>query len=182
MIALAFVAACGGTGGTATQTPGPVAPLTGAPTAAAASASINLPSAEELCALLTATDWGQFDYVTTPQPEVNTDGPGSAYCTYAGESGSADGLELDSFVGETVADAEETFDLITSGSDGDGKQITLPGADEAFVDASIDGEFGAIVVRTGRFTYTVSLPTSEQAEAQLLALAGIVLGRSTTLR
>jgi hypothetical protein len=78
--------------------------------------------------------------------------------------------------------AEGTFDLIAAGSDGGGQTVTLPGADEVFIDPAIDDEFGAIAVRTGRFTYTVSLPDGDQAQAQLLALAGIVLTRASALR
>lgn len=187
LLAVAFVAACGGNNSQQDRTPAPGS--TPSPPAvstqsntAPASVSAALPSAQELCDLLTSADWGQLNYVTAAQPDVNSDGPGSAYCTYAGESGGEGGLELDSFVGESVSDAEETFDLISAGSDGGGQTITLPGADEVFIDPSIDGAFGAIVVRTGRFTYTVSLPAGEQAEAQLLALAGIVLTRSSALR
>jgi hypothetical protein len=187
LTAAAVVAACGGgpSGSPARSSSSGSSPISpAAPTQSAAPASVSaaLPSAEELCKLLTSADWGQFNYVTTAQPEVNSDGPGSAYCTYAGESGGEGGLELDSFVGESVADAEETFDLIAAGSDGGGEMITIPGSDEAFIDPSIGNAFGAVVVRTGRFTYTLSLPAGEQAQPQLLGLAGIVLARAAALR
>jgi hypothetical protein len=193
MTVLALVAACGG-GSVTTQaprasatgtvpSPAPTTPSTTTPASAPATVSGGgLPSGESLCALLTSADWGQFNYVTAAQPEIESDSPGSAYCTYAGDSGASGGLEFDAFAHETVEDAEETFDLISGGTDGDGKTVTIPGADEVFIDSSIDDTFGAIVVRTGRFTYTVTVPDGDQAETQLLALAAIVLTRASALR
>ena len=184
MLVLTFAVACGGGTG---STPAPRASATGSaqpatttPTSAPASVSAALPSGEQLCALLASSEWGQFNYVTAAQPEIESDGPGSAYCTYAGESGAEGGLELDAFVAETVSDAEATFDLMST--EQGGQVITLPGADEAWIHPAIDDEFGAISVRVGRFSYSISLPTGEQAEAQLLALAGIVLARASALR
>jgi hypothetical protein len=131
--------------------------------------------------LLTAADWSQFGYVTAAQPTINSDGPGSAYCVYAGTSGASGGLELDAFVAETDADAEETFNtIIGEGQPSD--EVALPGADQAVIQAAPDGDYGAIVVRNGRLTFTISLPTSEETETQLTTLAAAVLSRSSAFQ
>jgi len=140
-----------------------------------------LASAEQLCSLLTAEDWGAFGFVTGAQPEINDEGPGTANCVFAGQSGATGGLELDAYVHDTVAEAEDTLEIIREGMP-NAQPITLPGADEALIDPDVDASYGAIVVRNGRFTYTISLPGSEQAQAQLTALAAAVLARSQQYR
>jgi hypothetical protein len=145
-----------------------------------APASGGLPSASELCALLTPLDWSQFQFSNATQPQVNGD-PGSAYCVYAGQSGSTGGLELDSFIDASVADAQGTFNTIAGEMIG-AQTVDLPGADEALMSPNVDGTFGAIVARAGRFTYTISLPTSEGARVQLETLAGLVLSRAQSYR
>jgi hypothetical protein len=183
-LVLAFaVAACGGggaagptgTSGTTAEAPGTTGPGT---------AGTGLASADELCALLNADDWGQLNYVTAAQPSIESDGPGSAYCVYAGESGASGGLELDAFAHQAEAAAEETFDTIAGAMD-DGQDAALPGADESLIQTEIvagdDDPFGAIVVRSGRFTFSISGPAGEDAEAQLPVLAETVLQRSQSL-
>jgi len=140
-----------------------------------------MPTEAELCALLTAEDWGAFGFVTAAQPEINSDGPGSAACVYAGQSGATGGLELDAYAHDTVAEAEETFGTISEGMPA-AQPFTLPGADEVLLDPDIDASYAAILVRNGRFTYTISLPAGEAAEAQLAALAAAVLTRSQQYR
>lgn len=174
------LAACGGAG--ATTAPRTDALPTSAPTATAPDVTgAGLPSAEELCALLTADDWGAYGYETAAQPTINSDGPGSAYCVFAGESGATGGLELDAFAHDTVEEAEETFDVTLEGMPG-AAASTLPGVDAALVATDIESSYAAIVVRNGRFVYTISLPTGDEAQAQLLALAATVLTRSQAWR
>lgn len=179
VVVLALVAACSGG---PKASPSPVVAPTGTPSAVpTAVQSGGLPSANELCTLLTPLDWSQFQFSNAVQPVVNSDAPGSAYCVYAGQSGATGGLELDSFVDASVADAQGTFNTIAGEMTG-AQTVDLPGADEALMNANVDGTYGAIVVRAGRFTSTISLPASAGAQVQLETLAGLVLSRAQSYR
>lgn len=140
-----------------------------------------LPAADELCTLLTPTDWVGAGLQGAAQPLADTDGPGTAYCTYTELAGAEGGLELDAFVDTTLVDAEDTFNTMSDEMSG-GQLATLPGADAVLVNPSVDGIYGAIAVRNGRFSYSISMPTSYQAQARLLALAAIVLARGQAYR
>jgi hypothetical protein len=136
----------------------------------------------DLCALLGPQDFGTFGYVTAAEPTVSSDGPGNAYCVYAGESGATGGIEFDAFVDDTVEDAEETYRTIVEGGPlADAAPAGLPGADESVIASGIEDTWAAIAVRKGRFSYTISLPTSAEAEAQLKVLASAVLARAGDL-
>lgn len=161
-----LLSACGGA-----STPTPtVAPTAGGPASPA-----------DLCALLGTADWAANGYPAAAQPTINSDGPGSAYCTYTGAAGAGGGLELDAFVDATTDDASGTFDTITGEMSG-GQPTTLTGADQVLINPAVDGSYGAIIVRAGRFTFTISLPTGTQAQTQLTTLATIVLSRASSLR
>ena len=178
LVVLALLAAaCGGGGTTPTVGPGVTSPPVN--TNAPVPASGGLPSGEQLCGLLTADDWGEFGYVTAASPTVNSDGPGSAYCVYAGQSGASGGLELDAFVDATAEDAQGTFETMT----GEGPQmlpVDLAEADAALI--STGGDYATIAVRTGRFTFGISVPASDEAELQLKTLASSVISRTAALR
>lgn len=140
-----------------------------------------LPAADELCTLLTPTDWVSAGLQGAAQPLADTDGPGTAYCTYTTQAGADGGLELDAFVDNTVVDAQGTFQTITD-EGGGGQPATLPGADAVVINSNADGTYGWIAVRNGRFSYTISLPKSTQSQAELMALAAIVLARGHAYR
>lgn len=185
LVALAALACGGGPVATSPRATTPASvgvPATPAPVASAPQASPGgaLPSGDELCALLGSADWSALN-LAAAQPSVESDGPGTAYCTYSDDSGGSGGLELDAFVDTSVSDAESTFETITGGMPG-GTPIPLTGADEVLINPDVDGTFGAIVVRSGRFTYTISLPAGDQSQAQLLALAASVLSRGQSYR
>ena len=128
---------------------------------------------DALCALLRAEDFGRFGYATGAQPDVSSDGPGSAYCVYA------NGLGMDVFVDESIEDAEETYRTIIENARFDGGSAAeLPGADKVTIDTELGGDAAGIVVRQGRVNFTIALPSGEAAEAQLLALAAIVMQRA----
>ena len=174
------VAACGGGGGAAaTATPASATPAPATQVPVTTSAPGELPAAEELCGLLTADDWGQFGYVTAATPEMNTDGPGTAYCVYAGTSGATGGLEFDAFVHEDEAQAEGTLETIT-GEGPEMSPVELEGADAALI--STEGDYAYIAVRIGRFTFTIALPTGDEAEDQLTTLANRVIDQSAFYR
>ena len=170
------LAACGGA---AAPTRSPGQPATAAPgTAAPASVSPGgLPTAAELCAFLTSADWGQFNYVTAAQPDVSSDLPGSALCGYA------NGLFLEVYADASEAEAEDTFQTILDNAPFDGSQaLIIPGADEVQFDPEIGEDSAGIAVRAGRVSFTIGLPSGDAAQAQAMALAALVLARSTALQ
>jgi hypothetical protein len=179
LLLVSLVAACG-TGSPATpRASAPVAETpAGSPPAGSTGA---LPAADVLCQLLAPTDWTSAGLQGAGQPVSDTDGPGTAYCTYTTQAGANGGLELDAFVDSTVADAQGTFQTITD-EGGGGQPATLPGADAVVINSNADGIYGWIAVRNGRFSYTISLPKSTQSQAELMALAAIVLARGQAYR
>jgi hypothetical protein len=175
ILVLLLAAACGGGGSTTTIGPGVTSP----PVTTNAPAPGGLPTGEQLCGLLTADDWNEFGYVVAASPGINSDGPGNAYCVYAGESGATGGLEFDAFVDATAEDAEATLETITAEGP-DMEPVDLADADVALIGA--DGDYAAIAVRTGRFTFTIALPAGDEAELQLKTLASSVISRTSAYR
>lgn len=173
LLIVILAAACGA-GAAATRTP---AVATGmVPTTAATTGTGGPPTAAQLCSFLTAADWGQFDYVTAAQPDVNGD-PGSAVCGYA------NGLLLEVYADTREADAEGTFQTILDNAPFDGSQtLIIPGADEVQFDPQISDDSAGIAVRAGRVSFTIGLPSGDAAQAQAMALAGLVLARSAALQ
>jgi hypothetical protein len=178
--ALVVLVGCGGGAAPPTSagpTPGKTATSTSEP-------ATDVPGTDatgaQLCSLLGAEDFGAFGYVTAAEPSVSSDGPGNAYCVYAGESGATGGIEFDAFVDDTVEDAEETYRITTEPLAG-GAPAGVPGADESVIATGIEDTWAAIAVRKGKLTYTVSLPTSDEAETQLKVLAAAVLSRAGDL-
>ncbi len=138
--------------------------------------SSDAPSAQQLCGLLTANDWTTFQLPAKAQPTINSDGPGSAYCTWTDLSGAQGGLELDAFVDPTPSIAEDTY--TTAAEIMSGQPVDLPGVDSALINPNINGTYGALLARAGRFTYSVSLPASAGSQVQLESLAALVLSRA----
>jgi hypothetical protein len=139
-----------------------------------------IPSADQLCQLLTPADWTAAGLSGARAPSVDTDEPGSAYCTYGGASGGTGGLELDVFVGATVDDALLTYATINESIPSPALP-NLSGVDQAAMNANMEPGFGAIVARAGKLVLTVSLPTSDSAATQLTSLTALVLTRATSL-
>lgn len=177
LLILITVAACGGgSNPTATVSRPTIGPTAGATSAPVTSLPGGLPTAAQLCGLLTAADWGTFNYVTAAQPDVASDAPGTATCTYA------NGLFLETYVDETPGAAEETFETILENAPFDGAaSIAIPGADEVQLDNEIAAGDAGIAVRAGRVSFTIGLPAGEAAQTQLTTLAALVLSRVATL-
>lgn len=178
--AIVLVACSGGSG----TTPQPTLPairsiaLPSLVVSSAAAGSGSLPSGQQLCALLTANDWAQVNLSqASAAPTINSDGPGSAYCTYSGTAGASGGLEFDAFAEQVPSDAQDTFNTMSGELPG-GQPATLPGADAALINANVDGTYGVIIVRNGRFTYSIALPASNASDTQLQTLAALVLTRA----
>lgn len=138
---------------------------------------------EQLCALLTPTDWTEAGLQDAGPPEMDDDGPGtgSAYCVYNGLAGAMGGLELDVFVGPTVGDAQLTYAQIFE-SIPNPSVPNLSGVDEAAIDTNIEPGFGAILVRAGRLVVTITLPTTAATNDQLISLTNLVLNRARSLQ
>ena len=175
VVILLLTAACGGGGTTPTIGPGVTSP----PVSTNAPAPGGLPTGAELCGLLTADDWNEFGYVVAASPGINSDGPGNAYCVYAGESGATGGLELDAFVDATAEDAQATLETIT-GEGPELQPVDVADADVALIGTG--GDYAVIAVRRGSFTFTIALPAGDEAETQLKTLASSVISRSAAYR
>lgn len=167
------VAACAG-GGAATPT--------AAPTAHGLFSPGVIPTADQLCQLLSPADWTAAGLTGARAPSIDDDGPGtgSAYCTYGSSSGPTGGLELDVFVGATLDDARLTYAQIAE-SVPTPTPPSLSGVDEAAINANIEPGFGAILARAGRLVVAVTLPTSANAATQLTSLTALVLSRAAAL-
>jgi hypothetical protein len=167
------LAACGGGSG---PTPTPAASGLFSPGV--------VPTMEQLCALLTPADWTAAGLADAGPPEMDEDGPGtgSAYCVYNGLSGYTGGLELDVFRGPTLGDAQLTYGQILE-SIPNPSAPNISGVDDAAIDANIQPDgFGAILVRAGLLVVTITLPSSPQANDQLISLTNLVLSRARELQ
>lgn len=170
-----LVAACGG-GAAQTQRPAVTSTPGSGPTAAPTAAG-GLPTAAQLCGFLGSSDWGQFGYVTAAQPDVDSDGAGTAICGYA------NGLSLEVYVDATEDFAEATFQTILENAPFDGSQaLPLPGADEVQFDPEIAEDGAGIAVRAGRVSFTIGVPTGDDAQIEATTLAALVLARSAALQ
>jgi len=187
----AILAACSGGGGATTRPSLPAIPSLAVPSIAIPSLAVPSgagashpagsgasSSAQQLCALLTASDWANVQLSqAAAQPVINSDSPTDAYCVYSGVSGATGGLEFDAFIDDTTQNAQETYNTIAGETPG-GQPVSLPGTDSALINTDVEGTYGAIIVRNGRFTYTISLPAGNAAQTQLETLAALVLTRA----
>ena len=182
-IAALAAAACSQT---PTQSAGPTAG-DASPGAASVEPTTDFPvggavtDATRLCDLLGPGDFELAGVAGAGIPEVATDGPGSAYCVYAGESGATGGIELDAFVDE---DPQAVYDTIRGESSEALAAMTVPGADQAEGWEGVEGDagrFARIVVRSGNLVFAISAPGGEGMDARLAALATLVVARGSAL-
>jgi len=174
------VVGCSGGGGATNRPTVTAAASLAIPSGAASQAagSAANTAAQQLCGLLTANDWATVNLSqATNQPTINSDGPNDAYCVYNGKSGATGGLEFDAFVDQSASDATDTFTTMSGELPG-AQSVDLPGVDAALINPDVDGTYGVIIVRDGRFSYSISLPTSSGAQTQLETLASLVLTRA----
>jgi hypothetical protein len=141
-------------------------------------------SGASLC-VLTQADFRTFGTIVYSKPTAHVEeGGSSAYCLYRGKSGATGGVELDVFypAGDAPADIEETFKTVL-GSDPGAKYLpeAVPGADASVYSLSVPQPgyfpFAANAVRRGSLVFSISLPSSPLAKAELLRLSQIVLSR-----
>ena len=151
--------------GTTTAAPRPVAPKSGS----------------ALC-VLAPDDFKAAGVSGAGKPNANVSDPASAYCVYAGKSGATGGIELDVFdpAGDSEVDAKEA-ERIAMGEGGLSKpeELKLTGTDSAHWGLAKSGgpELASLCVRRGMLVFTLSVPASKDAKAQLHKLAGLVLER-----
>lgn len=167
---VAVLAGCGGTPtGTTTPTVAPSAPATTGPESSGPVAIT------DLCTLLTAEDFARFGVDGAGEPVATTDGTGSTYCVFAGESGATGGIELDLFPNPDESTAHDTF-ITATGEAAAGRPATGGAFDESSF--AIDNEVAFLVVRQGPLVIALSAPNDINTEQGLVSLAQLVLERA----
>lgn len=179
----ALVIACGG-GSAPSAAPGTPAASGAAPSASSGSeggpVGAAVAAGGQLCGLLGPGDFAAQGIPGAGAPSLNGSGTTDAYCVYAGKSSGTGGIEFDAWVGP---DADATYaTVIGSSATNQDAKAKLPGVDAAAID--LNGEAGSVVisVQAGKLVFDIGFAKSANAEAQLLALAGLVLERGSALR
>ena len=137
----------------------------------------------QLCDLLGPGDFDLVGIDGAGLPEFGTDGPGSAYCVYAGESAGTGGIEFDVFVDSDPGGVYST--ILEAGGGAELARIEVPGADRAEGWDGVAGtpeQFGRIVARSGRLVFTIGAPGGPGTLARLTDLAATVIERGAALR
>lgn len=175
---VALLAACGG--GTQTSGPGATTAGTG-PGGGGQATGAPVTDLTKLCDLLGPGDFAAVGINGAATPTVSSDGPGSAYCVYAGQSAATGGIEFDVFVDE---DAEAVFDTIVAESSGELTPATIPGVDDALGTDGVAGQadgYGTVVVRKGPLVFTIAAPGGPGTALKLSGLAAVVIARAAGL-
>ena len=140
----------------------------------------------DLCGLLGPGDFLAAGVPGAGPPSSNSTPPADYYCVYAGRSSYMGGIEFDAFLADSAADAASIFKTVT-------KETADPDAIDpakamllhhALLSLKAPGDprsFASIDVRKGRLVFAIGFPSGPQAEAQLLALARLVLQRGAGL-
>jgi hypothetical protein len=143
--------------------------------------------AGQLASLLGPGDFSAVGVGGAGTPTVNNPEPGSAYIVYAGLSSGTGGIELDVAVGQDSTEMAGVFAAMAApflDFEGKGK-ASLPMADDAQLrtDNPIDGggTWAGVAVQKGRLVFVLGIPSSPDAEAQLVSLAKLVLERAAGL-
>jgi hypothetical protein len=131
---------------------------------------------------------GDFNGVGVPgagTPTVNLNsGPGTAYVVYARKSAADGGIEFDVFAFDTAAEASANF--VRGLSELPSAELTELGADQAAISFDELGNdpgttIAEIRVLKGRIWFEIGIPSNPLAEAQLVALAKVVLQRAAAV-
>ena len=182
----ALVAACGGGAVTSTSAPGggtnQPGGATSAPGGGGTGQATGAPVTDltKLCDLLGPGDFSSVGINGASVATVNSDGPGSAYCTFTAQSAAQGGIELDVFVDD---DAASTYQTILD-EIGPVNDFPIPGVDES---AGTDGVAGqadkpaSVVVRKGKLVFTIAAPGGTNNSLALTQLALLVLARGAGL-
>jgi hypothetical protein len=135
----------------------------------------------KLCDLLGPGDFDAAGITGAGDATVNSDGPGSAFCVFAGASAATGGIEFDAFIDD---DPASVYATITAEDAAELSAIDVEGADVAEGWDGTDGtadQFGRIIVRAGKLVFTIGVPGGDGVAAQLASLADLVVGRAAAL-
>ena len=194
LVLVPVLAACGGgtpatsNPGGATSQPGGATSAPGgatgapAPTGGTGNLATGTPVTDvtKLCDLLGAGDFSGLAIEGAGAVTVNSDGPGSAYCSFTATSAAQGGIEFDVFVDD---DPDGTYNTIMGETVGLAS-TTIVGADKAAMTAGVEGQAdkpAAVLVKKGKLVFTIAVPAGLYREAALTALSLIVLSRSSGL-
>lgn len=134
-----------------------------------------------LCDLLGPGDFDAAGITGAGTQTVNSDGPGSAYCVYAGTSAATGGIEFDVFIDD---DPASVYTTIVGEDAAELTAIDVEGADVAEGWDGTSGQadsFGRIIVRAGKLVFTIAAPGGDGVAAQLATLADLVVERGAGL-
>jgi hypothetical protein len=165
------------TGAAATTAPGGV---TAGPGGGSLATGGPITDVTKLCGLLGPGDFEQLTITGAGTATVNSDGPGSAYCSFTAVSAAQGGIEFDVFVGD---DPDGTYNTILGETTGLAPS-TIAGSDKSAMTAGVEGQVdkpAAVLVQKGKLVFTIAVPAGLYREAALNALSLIVLSRSAGL-
>ena len=201
LLLISAVGACTAAGATTAPASNPAAtastavavsavPSAAVPTAAVPSAAAPSPATSggalggsvakggNFCGLLGPGDFAAVGVSGARTPTKNSDGPADAYCVYSGISGATGGIEFDIFIGDPVSSYQQ---IVANGALIADTTGDLPGVDNVGTVMNGPGNMAAIGVQKGAMTFDIDVPTGPKARAQLIALAKLVLERSSAL-
>jgi hypothetical protein len=174
----------GSTPGSATAIPGGATSAPAATTAGggggAGATGMPVTDVTKLCDLLGPGDFSSVAIDGAGAVTVNTDGPGSAYCSFTAVSAAKGGIEFDVFVTD---DPDGTYNTIMGETVGLA-QTTVAGAERAAITPGVQGQAdkpAAVLVKKGKLVFTIAVPAGLYREAAVNALALIVLARGAGL-
>jgi hypothetical protein len=201
LLLISAVGACTAAGATTAPASNPAAtasaavavsavPSAAVPSAAVPSAAVPSPATSggalggsvakggNFCGLLGPGDFAAVGVSGARTPTKNSDGPADAYCVYSGISGATGGIEFDIFIGDPVSSYQQ---IVANGALIADTTGDLPGVDNVGTVMNGPGNMAAIGVQKGAMTFDIDVPTGPKARTQLIALAKLVLERSSAL-
>jgi hypothetical protein len=155
-------------------------PSAATPSAATSGGALGGPVAAggNFCGLLGPGDFAAVGVSGAATPRKNSDGTADAYCVYSGSSGATGGIEFDIYIGDPIASYQQ---IVTNGALVADTTGDLPGVDAVGTVMKGPGNMAAIGVRKGKMAFDIDVPTGPNARPQLIALAKLVLERSSAL-
>ena len=167
-------------GGAPTAVPSAAVPSAAVPSAATSGGALGgtVAAGGNFCELLGPGDFAAVGVSGARAPTKNSDGPSDAYCVYSGISGATGGIEFDIFIGDPVSSYQQ---IVANGHLIADTTGDLPGVDAVGTVMNGPGNMAAIGARKGTMTFDIDVPTGPNARAQLIALAKLVLQRSSAL-
>ena len=131
-------------------------------------------SGKALCSALTPADFTKAGVAVSALRQANLDGNDGAYCVYDSKAGN---VEFDIFfpAGANQIEINATEKTVLAEMGAPHQAVPLMGATGHI--ALDTGKSASIVVRKGSAVFAITIPKSDNARQQLIALAQVVLGR-----